>query len=196
MIFGFNTDITHAGTVYHVQSEARIADRLIQTQVFVRGRCVAKHATSYVEQAARPGFSDGDIHELLKQQHRFVLDAVRGGRLDTLLASGATATQDAGTGGLALEWLTAPAVCADGALRFRFLVTHDGKPVAGAHISCRLMVSEQGAVQAEAVTAADGTAELAVALDNAAAAELPVLVLATHDGASASKKFRLKKTGE
>ena len=38
MIFGFNTDIKHEETIYHVQSEAREADMLLQTQVFVRGR--------------------------------------------------------------------------------------------------------------------------------------------------------------
>ncbi len=39
MIFGFNTDIRHDDTVYHVQSEAREGEQLLQTQVFVRGRC-------------------------------------------------------------------------------------------------------------------------------------------------------------
>lgn len=194
MIFGFNTDIAHAGTVYHVQSEARVADLLIQTQIFVQGRCIAKRATSYADQAARPGFSESDIHELLKQQHRLVLDAVREGRLEPLLAN-STPGQDAG-GGLALEWLSAPAICADGALRLCLLVTHDGKPVAGAHLSCRLMTSEQTAVAAEALSDIDGSAELAVTLDHVAAAELPILVEATHDGASASKKFRLKRTGD
>ena len=40
MIFGFNTDVKHEETIYHVQSEAREADLLLQTQVFVRGRCI------------------------------------------------------------------------------------------------------------------------------------------------------------
>jgi hypothetical protein len=47
MIFGFNTDIRHEDTVYHVQSEAREGEKLLQTQVFVRGRCVGKRAVSY-----------------------------------------------------------------------------------------------------------------------------------------------------
>ncbi len=194
MIFGFNTDITHTGTVYHVQSEARVADLLIQTQIFVQGRCIGKHATSYAEQAGRPGFSERDIHELLKQQHRFVLQAVREGRLEPLLA-GNPAGPDLGAG-LSLEWLSPPAISADDTLRLRFLVTHDGKPVPGAHIVCRLLTTEQTAVRAEALTAIDGSVELAVTLDHVAAPELPILVQATHDGASASKKFRLKRTGE
>ena len=47
MIFGFNTDVKHGDTIYHVQSEARESEHLLQTQVFVRGRCVGKKATSY-----------------------------------------------------------------------------------------------------------------------------------------------------
>ena len=42
MIFGFNTDIKHEDTVYHVQSEARENELTLQTQVFVRGRCIGK----------------------------------------------------------------------------------------------------------------------------------------------------------
>ena len=57
MIFGFNTDIRHEDTVYHVQSEAREGEQLLQTQVFVRGRCIGKRAVSYgsgaAEEAAR-----------------------------------------------------------------------------------------------------------------------------------------------
>ena len=47
MIFGFNTDVKHGDTIYHVQSEARESEQLLQTQVFVRGRCIGKKATSY-----------------------------------------------------------------------------------------------------------------------------------------------------
>ncbi len=47
MIFGFNTDIKQQDTVYHVQSEARESEQLLQTQVFVKGRCIGKRAVSY-----------------------------------------------------------------------------------------------------------------------------------------------------
>ncbi len=87
MIFGFNTDAKHADTVYHVQSEARANALMLETQVFVRGRCLGKHATSYADRVDRPDFSEQYVHELLKQQHRAVLDAVREGRVEQLLAA-------------------------------------------------------------------------------------------------------------
>src|SRR5512146_2543816 len=115
MIFGFNTDVKHAGTVYHVQSEARASDLLLQTQVFLRGRCVGKQSTSYAEQVAQPDFSEQRIHELLKAQHGSMLEAVRQGRINALFASPA-AVQDAGGGSLGLEWLNRGAGYSGGVL--------------------------------------------------------------------------------
>src|SRR5919108_5337035 len=84
MIFGFNTDIKHGDTVYHVQSEAREGELLLQTQVFVRGRCVGKRAISYADKLTG-GFSDQQKEHILRDQHRLVLDAIRDGKLDTVL---------------------------------------------------------------------------------------------------------------
>ncbi len=86
MIFGFNTDVKHGNTLYHVASEAYEGDHSLQTHVFVGGRCIGKHTTSYADLVARAEFSEQQVHELLKQQHRSVLDAVREGRLEALLA--------------------------------------------------------------------------------------------------------------
>ncbi len=85
MIFGFNTDVKHGETLYHVQSEARQAAHLLQTMVFVSGRCVGKRATSYTEYATTPEFSEDRMHELLKEQHLFVVDAIKEGKLEVAL---------------------------------------------------------------------------------------------------------------
>ncbi len=81
MIFGFNTDVKHGETVYHVQSEVRQRARLLQTQVFVGGRCLGKRVFAFGE-----GFDEEQIHEALKAQHRLVLDAVKDGSVDQLFA--------------------------------------------------------------------------------------------------------------
>ena len=77
MIFGFNTDIKHDDTLYHVQSEAREAELLLQTQVFVRGRCIGKRATPYADRVASGNFTDQQKEQVLRDQHRLVLDAIR-----------------------------------------------------------------------------------------------------------------------
>src|SRR5437899_3791686 len=84
MIFGFNTDVKHGDTIYHVQSEARESELLLQTQIFVRGRCIGKKATSY---AGSAGAQSGDTQkeQYLREQHRQVLDAIREGKLESVL---------------------------------------------------------------------------------------------------------------
>ncbi len=85
MIFGFNTDVKHGDTVFHVQSEARESERLLQTQVFVRGRCIGKRATPYSQAAAEGSFSDQQKEQVLRDQHRLVLNAIRDGQLENAL---------------------------------------------------------------------------------------------------------------
>jgi len=82
VIFGFNTDVKFGNTVYHVQSEARNHERLLQSQIFVKGRCIGKRATSYAERVDQAGFSEEQLHELLKEQHRRLVEAVRAGRVE------------------------------------------------------------------------------------------------------------------
>ena len=85
MIFGFNTDVKHGDTIYHVQSEARESEKLLQTQVFVRGRCVGKKAISYANSATEAGFGDSQKEQQLRDQHRLVLEAIREGKLEDVL---------------------------------------------------------------------------------------------------------------
>src|SRR4051794_1347882 len=125
MIFGFNTDIKHDDVVYHVQSEARTADLLLQTQVFVRGRCIGKHATSYADKALEPGFSDDNMHEMLKAQHKNIIEAVKAGTVESLFTptlSMKPATDPVKSGiqdasehgnGLVLQWLNSDAIYKD-----------------------------------------------------------------------------------
>src|SRR5574337_861259 len=85
MIFGFNTDVKHQDTVYHVQSEAREHERLLQTQVFVRGRCIGKLATPSQQSGEPSEASEKQLEQSLRAQHKSVLDAIREGRLEGVL---------------------------------------------------------------------------------------------------------------
>ncbi|MGC2211515.1 MAG: hypothetical protein WA532_15520 [Candidatus Korobacteraceae bacterium] len=80
MIFGFNTDIAAEGTVYHVQTEVREQESRLESQVFVRGRCIGKRGV-----VLPPGATEEEIQELARAQHRWVVEAVRGGFVDEAL---------------------------------------------------------------------------------------------------------------
>lgn len=87
MIFGFNTDIKFGDTVYHVQSEVREHDSLLQTQVFVKGRCLGKYATSFAQHSG-PDFTEERLHDLLKTQHKHFVDCARAGTIMEEIESG------------------------------------------------------------------------------------------------------------
>src|SRR5271166_6334501 len=106
MIFGFNTDVKHGDTIYHVQSEAREGEQLLQTQVFVRGRCVGKRAVSYAASATQTGFGDPQKEQQLRDQHRQVLEAIREGKLESVLDR-AESESLASIKQLDLEWVNA-----------------------------------------------------------------------------------------
>ena len=82
VIFGFNTDVKFGTTVYHVQSEAREHDHLLQTQVFVKGRCLGKYAKSFADQAGQSDFSEEHLHDLLKAQHKHFVESARAGTIE------------------------------------------------------------------------------------------------------------------
>ena len=192
MIFGFNSEIKLGEAAYHVQSEAREKDLLLQTQVFVKGRCVGKLNTSYAAHASEPGFSEQRMHEMLKQQHKAFVAAAREGRIEPLLRIDVR-IEDAGGGGLALEWTNADsAVARDGTVRL--LVTDGGQPVAGARIVARRALPGDTPSCADVLTDPSGTAEIRVAFDRGTSEEPCVFVRATHGVRSATRKFRLKKS--
>jgi hypothetical protein len=89
VIFGFNTDIKYGDTVYHVQSEAREHDHVLQTQVFVKGRCLGKYATSFAEEVGRPDFNEERLHDLLKVQHKHFVECARAGTIEDEIEGGA-----------------------------------------------------------------------------------------------------------
>jgi hypothetical protein len=189
MIFGFNSVVTREDTVYHIQSEPRERERLLETQVFVGGRCIGKRATSYDEVFFQPGSIEDQLHELLRSQHRQVVEAAREGQLDKILRIPTTPPE------LSVDFLNADSVFIDDAVTMRFRVTARGNGVAGANLTSRLRVLEAEPIYSQAVTDATGTAEIRVAMREAALEDADILVEAIHGDRSAWRKFRLKKSG-
>jgi len=193
MIFGFNTDVKIGNTVYHIQSEARIAELLLQTMIFVHGTCIGKHGSSYAERLSHPEFSDHMIHELLKEQHRSVLQMVREGRIDDFLRSTAE-IQDTQGDGLVLQWLNADAAAGTEQFSMRLSVTDSGRAAEGALLTCRL-AHGNAPIHSQGVTEQDGTANLNVDLRGLNEQADPVLLIrAKHGEKSATRQYRIKRS--
>ena len=189
-IFGFNTDVKQREITYHVQSEARQQDLLLQTLVFVKGQCVGKHTVSYAEQVSRPEFSTEAIHELLKTQHRSVLEAVQQGRMESVLGSGSE-VQDVGGAGLSLQWSIAQSD-QPGAVPVSFRVLDCGQAASGAEVVVRGVIASEGEL-ARGAADETGATELSIPLTDEVVARGAVMVQARHNGKSATRKLRIKK---
>jgi hypothetical protein len=201
MIFGFNTDIRHEDTVYHVQSEAREGEQLLQTQVFVRGRCIGKRAVSYAVNSGEGKAGDantGDQNQdqqrekLLRDLHRQVLDAIREGRLDSVLDKRDTPDTLASVKELDLQWTNAESVHSSGALMMNLKVTEGGAPVPSARLTFRFARPGAAPYYAQVLTDAQGNAEMSVQVDEHALPDSSVLVQASFDGRTATRKFQLR----
>jgi hypothetical protein len=190
MIFGFNTDVKHEDTVYHVQSEARQADLLLQTQVFVRGRCIGKRATSYAEKAADPDFTDQQKEQILRDQHRLVLDSIRGGRLDDMIER---IPEPVVIKELDVHWLNADSVHSERNLIMQWQVTEGGTGVEGARLTMRFARPDATPFYTQVYSDGSGNAEMRIEIDESALTESSVLVQANYSGRTATRKFQLRR---
>lgn len=193
MIFGFNTDIKHEDTVYHVQSEAREADLLLQTQVFVKGRCIGKRATPYADQAKSSDFTDQKKEQILRDQHRLVLDAIRDGRLQEVFDKRDTPETLAAIKEMDIQWLNAHSIHADETLSMSLRATEDGKGMANARLTIRLTRSNADPFYTQAVSDASGDTTISFPIQESALADATILVQVSADGRSATRKFQLRR---
>ena len=191
-IFGFNTDTKVGDTVYHVQSEARENDLLLQTQVFVKGHCIGKRASSYAERTVQPGFSIELMHELLKAQHRMMLEAVRESRAESLFCHDG-AVQDVNAGGMAIEWTNASEVFSGNKAVLKLIVTNRDGLVDGALITSRTALTADAHIHSQSMSESDGKAEIEIELPPPTGNETPVLIRAVADEKSCTRKFRIKR---
>ena len=192
MIFGFNTDVKHGDTIYHVQSEAREGELLLQTQVFVRGRCIGKRAKSYANKASEAQFGDAQKEQQLREQHRLVLDAIREGKLDSVLdhpeAENLAAVKE-----LDVEWLNSESVCVDRNLIMQLRVTEGGAGASGARLTFRFARPGAAPLYTQAVADSGGAAEVKIEVEEATLADSSLLVQANFEGRTATRKFVLRK---
>jgi hypothetical protein len=201
MIFGFNTDIRHDDTVYHVQSEAREGEQLLQTQVFVRGRCIGKRAVPYSSappegkigaQNIGSQNNDQDREKMLRELHREMLDAIRDGKLDSIFDKRDTPETLAAQKELDLEWINARSVHSSGALTMHIRVTDGGATVEGARLTLRFARPDAAPYYAQVLTDAKGDAEMSVQVDENSLSDSSVVVQVSFAGRTATRKFQLR----
>jgi len=197
MIFGFNTDVKHGDTIYHVQSEARESERLLQTQIFVRGRCIGKKATSYAGKASSDKTGEGQLgdtqkEQQLREQHRLVLDAIREGKLDNVLDRPEPEVL-AAVKELEVQWLNAESIHVDRNLTMQLRVTEGGAAASGARLTFRFARPGAAPFYTQAVADSGGAAEIKIEVEEASLPDSSLLVQANYGGRTATRKFTLRR---
>jgi hypothetical protein len=82
VITGYNTDVKHRDRVFHIQTEDRgELHPYIESFVYVGGEILAGKRTPY-EESLRNGGDDRVLRDLMEQQHRTVITAIRDGSFD------------------------------------------------------------------------------------------------------------------
>lgn len=176
MIFGFNTDIAAVDKVYHVQTEVREQEPRIESQIFVRGRCIGKRAA-----VLPPDATEECIQELARAQHRWVVEAVRGGFVDDVL------NQET-AGDLVVEFLGSQRV-SDEYVRLRFRILSGCSAAANVEITSSWKTESASGELERAYTNDVGVAEMRLALADGTA-ELEVK--ARLEGRETTRRFLIK----
>lgn len=82
MLSGFNTEFTHNGRIYHVQTEDNgVSNPLIVTLLYLKGAILASKRTSYQHLLGKKGFQ-GELMEAMRSQHQKVTREVLAGKYD------------------------------------------------------------------------------------------------------------------
>jgi len=107
VITGFNTDIRHNEKVYHIQTEDKgLQNPYIESLVYVGGEILASKKTSYADQVKGGGADEKWIGNLMEQQHRTMIAAIKRGRFDN--PADATASAASTTGQIPKPTISAP----------------------------------------------------------------------------------------
>jgi hypothetical protein len=82
VITGYNTDVKHRDRVFHVQTEDRgDQNPYVESFVYVGGEILGGKRTPYPE-ALRNGEDERSVRELMEQQHRALIAAIREGSFE------------------------------------------------------------------------------------------------------------------
>jgi hypothetical protein len=139
MSSGFNTDVHVGDHVFHVQTEDRGPSHpVIDTVVYQHGRILHRQASNYEEFAGSAEFSAEVLGERVHDQHKRVIEDLRGGAYAAEIA--AALELAVRTGGIQVQllnptsWLTGGNVSLD----VEILRRADRQPQAGAQVEAAI----------------------------------------------------------
>ncbi len=192
MSSGYNTDVRVGDHVFHVQTEDRGPSHpIIDTAIYLQGRVVHRHSTNYEHLTALKEFSDDVLRKRVAEQHRYVMDELRGGALSAEIALATAPVPSVGAIQVRLlnpkSWLSAGHVSLDVEIRRRF----DQQPQPGAQIEALI----EGALRdGPCVATADpqGRAQIEFPLPPLGKGDLALVIRAWTEAAKDEIRFSMR----
>ena len=139
MSAGFNTDVSRADRVFHVQTEDRGPQHpSIVTVVYQNGHILHRHAFDYAEFAASAEFSSELLRERVEHQHREIIEDLKAGTLDAEIAAAEQLAVRAS--GIQVQLLNAASWLASGKVSLEVGIVRraDSQPVSGARVDASI----------------------------------------------------------
>jgi hypothetical protein len=192
MSSGFNTDVHVGDLVFHVQTEDRGPSHpAIDTAVYQHGRVLHRRSSSYEEFVASPEFSREALRERVENQHRVVIEDLRGGALAAEIA--AALEKAVREGGIQVQllnpqsWLSAGNV----SLEVEIVRRADRHPQPGAEVEAAI---EGAAEDARHTGTSDdqGRARIEFPLPALGKGDLALVIQAKTDAAQDEIRFTMR----
>ena len=203
MVFGHNSNLTLAGTLYHVQTEDRGAGHArIDTMVYCRGRVLHRRVGKYDDLLPLDAEREQALRKRVDEQHRAVVEEMRSGALPLLPgaenalapADGTKTLSPADSLVLTVELLNAKSwlMGKHATLQIAVRNKNNGTPVHGAQVAAKI---EGAATTSEftAQTDQQGQAQMDFDMPAFSSSAEPALVIeAGKDAAKARLRFQLR----
>jgi hypothetical protein len=191
MLFGHNTNVTVAGTAYHVQTEDRgISHALIDTTVYFRGRVLHRRTNNYFDLLPLNPDREQALKLRLDEQHNNVVEEIRSGGLTLALPRDEKISPPKS---LLLELINAKTWLSGKRATLKVSVRNqeNGTAVEHARVAARI----DGAAEAHEYTAdtgSDGRVHLEFDMPRLAGADVALVIEATNGNAKAHLRFHLR----
>jgi hypothetical protein len=165
--FGFSSDVRLGSRVCHVQTEEHGPARpMIDTVIYLGGRVLHRHCSSYEDVIGRPGFTEEVLRRRIEDQHRAVIEQLRAGSIAVDLGE-ETAASASAPAGLQVQLLNPGSWLAGGtaALEIEVSARADRGPLDGARLEV-ILDSTGGPIRFTGKTDERGLARISFPLPN------------------------------
>jgi hypothetical protein len=200
MLLGHNSNVTAAGTTFHVQTEENgPVHALIDTTVYFRGHVLHRRTNNYFDLLPLNPERERALKLRVDEQHRSIVEEIRSGKLtlavpadEKAAASKGGSNSSSGPNPLHLEllnaksWLTGKRALLQVAVR-----DHANHAVAGVTVTAKVEGAAQPA-EFSADTGSSGNAQFEFDMPRLSGADAALVIEASNGSAQAHLRFQLR----